>query len=302
MVAGLATALILAPGMAPPAEARDTRPRLGWSTNTIALTDWTEATTGLAPAVLSTYTPFSEPFPSAWAAEAVRRGVPLVVSWEPWDWNRPVGTEQPEYSLAGIAAGRHDPYVREWARAAAASGASIMLRFAAEMNGDWHPWSKGERPAEFVAAWRHLHRMVEQEGAANVRWVFNPVVHFAGATPVRAFWPGSAYVDWLGVDGYNWYGVLPNRRYETVDEVFGETIQLLRELDPRLPIMIAECGAGPAAKDRWIPDLMRTAPRLGVSLVVWFEHDKETDWRMTTASLRRPLPSLMRGQGWRIPG
>ena len=176
-----------------------------------------------------------------------------------------------------------------------------MVRFAAEMNGDWHPWSKGDSASDFVSSWRHLHRVFAQEGAANVRWVFNPTAHFDGAAPIRSFWPGSAYVDWLAVDGFNWYGVLPHRPYQSADEVFADTIARLRALDPRLPIMIAECGAGPRAKDTWIPDLLATAPRLGVRLVIWFEHDKETDWRFASADLPAPMPRLLREAGWRQP-
>ncbi len=278
-----------------------TRPWLGWSTHTIAQTEATQRELDVVPAALGAYTPFDQPFPTAWANEARDRSVPLVLAWEPWDWDLPLGQDQSEYSLAAIAAGRHDPYVREWARAAAASGVTILLRFAPEMNGTWHAWSIHDTARDFRNAWRHVHRLLRNEGAHNVRWVFNPNVSFEGSTPIASFWPGRDYVDWLGVDGYNWYGVTPGRTYQTVTEVFAPTIRELRRLAPLLPLMIAECAAGPKAKDRWLPDLIRTAPGLGVNLAIWFEHDKETDWRMTTAQLPRPLPALLRASDWRVP-
>jgi hypothetical protein len=297
----MAAILVATAAEAGASSTRPTHPWLGWTTHTIAQTERTEAELGVAPAALGAYSPFSLPFPEEWADEARRRSVPLVLSWEPWDWDRPLGEEQPEYALAAIAAGAFDDYVRTWARAAAASEVTILLRFAPEMNGDWHAWSTGDSPRDFRNAWRHLHRVFRDEGATNVRWVFNPNVSFDGSTPIARYWPGRTYVDWLAVDGYNWYGVIPGRPYQTVDQVFAPTIRELRRLDRHLPLMIAECGAGPKAKDRWLPDLIRTAPRLGVSVVVWFEHDKETDWRMTTARLPRPLPDLLRASDWRVP-
>jgi mannan endo-1,4-beta-mannosidase len=295
LAAGSATAL------SPSVQAKDTRPWLGWSTSTIAGISEPARHLHVRPGALSTYAPFDELFPQAWADAARRRSVPLVVAWEPWDWDRPRDLDQSDFSLAGIAGGQHDDYVRQWARAAASSGVTVLLRFAPEMNGNWRPWSVGDSAADFVAAWRHLHDVFAREGVANVRWVFNPNVDYPGATPIASLWPGIAYVDWLGVDGYNWLGVKPGRPYETVHGVFASTIDELRALAPRLPLMIAECGAGPGAKDRWLPDLVRTAPSLGVNLVIWFEHVKETDWRMATANLDDPLPALLHEHDWRDP-
>lgn len=297
---GLSVAVVLAVGIGPTAQAQTVRPWLGWTTNTLADTARTERILGVAPAALSTYAPFDQPFPQEWADAARDRQVPLAVAWEPWDWHVPQQVDQPRYSMAAIASGAFDDYMRSWAQQAASSGTTVFLRFAPEMNGDWTPWSRGATPADFVAAWRHVHDLFVEAHATNVRWVFNPSVTFDGARSIGEFWPGAEYVDWLGVDGYTWLGVLPGRTYETVDQVFSTTISQLRALAPNLPVMIAECGAGPAAKDRWIPDLMRTAPRLGVRLVIWFEHDKETDWRMTTAHLKAPLPALMTQQDWRL--
>jgi beta-mannanase len=96
---------------------------------------------------------------------------------------------------------------RQWARQARDSNVAVLLRFAPEMNGDWRPWSVNDSPQDFIHAWRHLHDVFDQEGAGNVKWVFNPNVSFTGSVAIENFWPGADYVDWLGVDGYNWWGV-----------------------------------------------------------------------------------------------
>ena len=43
----------------------------------------------------------------------------------------------------------------------------LYLRFAHEMNGGWFPWgvgTNGNGPADYVAAWRHIHDIFEQKG------------------------------------------------------------------------------------------------------------------------------------------
>ena len=82
-----------------------------------------------------------------------------------------------------------------------------MLRFAPEMNGDWLPWStgvNGNRPGEYVAAWRHVRARFRRAGADNAVWVWNPIASYAGSTPLKQLFPGSRSVDWMAVDGYSW--------------------------------------------------------------------------------------------------
>jgi hypothetical protein len=62
--------------------------------------------------------------------------------------------------------------------------------------------------------------------------------------------------------------------------------------------MIAECGSPPAGKRLWITQLADWVPKHGISMVAWFEHVKETDWRMS--ALNRNLLSLLRTAGWQV--
>ena len=87
-----------------------------------------------------------------------------------------------------------------------------MIRFAPEMNGDWRPWAtgvNGNRPGDYVAAWRHVRRRFRRAGAGNVVWVWNPIIAYEGSTPLRELFPGSREVDWMAVDGYNWGSTRP---------------------------------------------------------------------------------------------
>ena len=47
--------------------------------------------------------------------------------------------------------------------------------------------------------------------------------------------------------------------------------------------MIAEIGCAPGpGKGEWVADALRAARAGGVDALVWFEFDKETDWRLAS--------------------
>jgi beta-mannanase len=176
-----------------------------------------------------------------------------------------------------------------------------MLRFAAEMNGDWLPWStgvNGNRPGDYVAAWRHVRARFRRAGADNAVWVWNPIAAYDGSAPLRAVFPGADEVDWVAVDGYNW-GNTRAWGWQSYADVFGSTIAALRDLAPQRPVMIAETGCAPdARKPAWIRSTFAAARADGVDALVWFEFAKETDWRLTAddATVRAAREAL---RDWR---
>jgi hypothetical protein len=59
--------------------------------------------------------------------------------------------------------------------------------------------------AEFVAAWRHAHDIGAARGLHHVQWVWTVSAYSFGVSRADAFYPGDAYVDWIGVDPFNLY-------------------------------------------------------------------------------------------------
>ncbi len=222
--------------------------------------------------------------PSLPAAVAAHGSMPMI-TWEPWDPS--AGVNQPAFTLAAIATGNEDGYVRSWAQALAAYRQPLLLRFAHEMNGDWYPWAagvSGNTAAQYVAAWRHVHDLFVQAGAANVRWVWSPNVAWNEASAFAAYYPGDAYVDWLGLDGYNWGG----SSWQSFAQIFGASYQSITALSAR-PLMIAETASAEAggSKAQWITDafgtqIPATYPR--IQAVLWFNQNKETDWRIESSA------------------
>jgi beta-mannanase len=269
--------------------------------------DDAESATGSRAAIVGTFADWAHTpdFPRELADTINERGAVPLISWEPWDsWRG--GADQPQYSLRRIASGDHDPLIDRWAAQVAEYRRPLMLRFAAEMNGDWLPWStgvNGNRPGDYVAAWRHVRARFRRAGAGNAVWVWNPIASYAGSTPLYELFPGSRSVDWMAVDGYNW-GAARSWGWQTYDDIFAATVRDLGQLAPRRPVMIAETGSAPdPRKPRWIADTLRAARAGGVDAVVWFEFAKETDWRLSespaTADAGR---TVLAARDWRQGG
>lgn len=223
-------------------------------------------------------------------AVAARGAVPMV-SWEPWDWTK--GVSQPAFNLGAIASGQHDAYVRSWAQAAAAWGKPMFLRFAHEMNASHYPWSEqvnGNSAGEYVRAWQHVHGIFEQVGATNVSWAWVPSISYEGTTPLARLYPGAAYVDWVGVDGYNGGHVLPWGGWLSFSQLFGSTLDELTALAPGKPQLIGEVasvenGSRTPSKADWITDMfaqLRGRPQ--IRAFIWFHENKEADWRVDSSA------------------
>lgn len=225
-------------------------------------------------------------------AVAARDMLP-VLSWEPWDYTEePVIDErrgdQPRFRLSRILDGEFDPFIERWAQGIAELDFPIGLRFAHEMNGWWYPWAADaneNEPEEYVAVWRHVHGIFEEAGADDVIWIWSPNIVYEGSVPLDQLYPGDAYVGWLGVVGYLGYPDEPVDDMETFDEIFGETLDQLRALSD-LPIVITEVGASPRGghKARWIEHFVEQVQRADdIRGFIWFELDKEQDWRIVSS-------------------
>jgi hypothetical protein len=209
------------------------------------------------PNIAARYVRWGSPF-SASAAQAIRRAGALpLFSWEPYNT-----------SLASIVAGRSDSYVRQWAHAAAAYPHPIAITFGPEMNGSWEPWGPTHvTPVQFVAAWKHIHDLFKAVGAGNVTWVWTVNIITGLRVQIASYWPGSAYVDWVGMDGY-WWGQRPARTFATT---FDPTLVAVRAFTAK-PVLITETAALPGWKMLAVRDLfagMKNTP--GVLGFLWFD-------------------------------
>lgn len=242
---------------------------------------------GESPSSILFYKDFLQDPPIAEMNAARARGAVPLVTWEPWAWGG--GVSQPAYALDRITAGDFDARIQQWGRALAAWGSPVQLRFAHEMNGDWYPWAEGvngNQPGDYVLAWRHVHDVLAATGASNVSWVWSPNVPYWGSTDLAGLFPGSGYVDIVGLDGYNWGTSAAWSGWTSPRDLFAPGIARLRALAPGRPILIAETASSEAggSKAAWNTDLVSyLAAQPDVMGFVWFHLQKEVDWRINSS-------------------
>lgn len=257
---------------------------------------------GEAPSIILSYKDFNQPPPLAELDSVRARGAATLLTWEPWTWGG--GTNQPAYSLDRISAGDFDAYLRQWGQALATWGHPVMLRFGHEMNGDWYPWSEqanSNGPGDYIAAWRHVHDVVVSAGATNVTWVWNPNVPYSAASGLGGLYPGASYVDAVALDGYNWGTSASWSTWVSPTELFDDGLTQLRALAPGKQIIIAETSSAEqgGSKAAWNTSLISyLAAQPDVTAVVWFNFNKETDWRINSSptsaeALRKALAARL---------
>jgi hypothetical protein len=252
------------------------------------LTDEVVRLTGEEPSLLLWYVGFGQEIRGEDVAAVRAAGGIPVLTWEPYDWTR--GIDQPEYRLERIVDGTYDDYLRRSARTLRDVGDPVLLRFAHEMNGGWYPWSEsanGNRAGDYVRAWRHVHDLFRAEGADNVSWMWSPNVEFPGSQPLDGLYPGARYVDVVGIDGYNWGTSRGEQAWQRPDEIFDATMATVRRLVPGTPIVLAEVGSTELGGDKavWNGQLFAwMANQPDLAGFVWFQLDKETDWRIDSSA------------------
>ncbi len=225
--------------------------------------------------------------------ENVRQhGAIPVLSWS--SQSIPSTTSEPDYQLSDVISGRYDTYIRAFAEKAKSWGHPFFLRFDWEMNGNWFPWSEGvngNKSGEYVAAWRHVHDIFASVGATNVSWVWCPNVEWNGTlSNIASNYPGDEYVDWTGLDGYNW-GTNPARdgKWETFRQLYRSTYRYITEtVAPAKPMMIGEVASSEygGSKATWIREMLSQIPTEypKIRALLWFErYDSGMDWPLETS-------------------
>jgi hypothetical protein len=216
-------------------------------------------------------------------------------SWGSQSIPVPANLSEPNFQLAAVIEGHHDAYIRKFAEAAKAWGHPFFLRFNWEMNGAWFAWAEGvngNKAGEAVAAWRHVHDIFTQVGATNATWVWCPNVDPDNQMQsLSAVYPGDAYVDWTGLDGYNW-GTNPARsdHWRSFDSLYSSTYKkITTTIAPTKPMMISEVGSSEygGSKAAWIKDMLAKIPvnYPAIRGVLWFDKFEDgMDWPLETSA------------------
>ena len=263
---------------------------------------------GKQPALVKTFHPITCDFSTAgWCGKVLRavaatgstNYVALDLRWPA----APAGS-----LLAAIAGGAADAEITRIGRQLATVPGTVLLEPGWEMNGNWsdYRWqgvangASTGGPALYRQSWQRIVRIFREQGATNVRWVFNPNTgnpltwQATGASHWNwygNYYPGDGYVDYVGMHGFNAPSVF-GAPWASFDTLFdGESAdRMLSDIIARYPgkpVIIGEFGSEEGAGDakaQWIRSAyarLRSHP--AVVGAVWFNMNKETNWRVDSS-------------------
>jgi len=234
------------------------------------------------------------------------QGATPLITWMPTDCGNGGFGNINVLSLPNILDGSWDAYMTQWAAGIAALGYPVFVRWGHEMNIPSYSWAgqhafgsdgrtdydqvpgsscganplKGcygnsnlyDGPERYIDAYRHVHDLVAPI-APNIVWVWNPNGldwPRSSTNPWNGYnnyYPGDTYVDWIGVDGYNW-GQQSGNGYSfvwaTFDDIYRNVFDDLASRHPAKPQMIPELATvedemDPNRKANWIHDAYQSA-------------------------------------------
>jgi mannan endo-1,4-beta-mannosidase len=190
-----------------------------------------------------------------------------------------LATTQPP---AMILSGGDDQQLTAFGRQLAAYGKPVAVSVDPEGNGPWYSYgTQHARAGQYVAVYRHVQDVLSRAGARNITWVWtisnSPAITHESL--LESLYPGDAYVDWIGIDGY-FVG-----SEDSYQQVFTRVFHEVRGFTGR-PFLVTETSVqpGPDAAT-WVDELfsgIESDP--AVVGFVWFDYDKAADnrddWRL----------------------
>lgn len=225
------------------------------------------------------YYKWNQPFPRDYESWTVAQGRTPLINWVSQTRDRQ------QIPWADIASGAQDDVIKARADALRAFGKPVLLVFQHEPGQlvGTGGGRKGGTAEDYVAAWRHIVQTLRAEGTTNVSfvWVLTAYNFRVAGTHSQhnapdALYPGDDVIDWIGVDGYNYYNCAAFGRtpWRSFDQLFGDWYKWATE--HHKPLMLAEWGAQedparPERKGKWLRDVagaVRDKP--AIKAVVYF--------------------------------
>ncbi|MDO8513734.1 MAG: glycosyl hydrolase [bacterium] len=210
-------------------------------------------------------------------------------------------TWQPQINGTGVintdvTSGKYDTYINNFALSVKALNFPIRISLAPEMNGyGWPSWEigkNGNTPENHKLFWRYVIEKFDAIGANQVQWIWAPNVHHSlERYSYGELYPGDDYVDYVGLEGYNWGTSQKTEEWQSVwqtfEEVFDSSYNDLVALSSK-NIFITEIGSTELGGDKasWILDMFDklASKYTRVSGFTWFNMNKETDWRIDSSA------------------
>jgi len=180
-------------------------------------------------------------------------------------------------STRSINNGSQDAYIRQQAIRIRNLGGTVFLRYFHEPEGDYRG-TMVQSASAYITAWKRAQSIFRNAGVTNVVWVWCTTAYSFRVTPTRdprTFYPGDAFVDWIGADGYNFAPGKPGAQWNSFTTVFSRWYTWAAQR-PK-PLMAAEYGvmedqSQPTRKAGWYNDMraaVKTTFPLLQAVIAW---------------------------------
>jgi hypothetical protein len=209
------------------------------------------------------YYQWTSSFPNSSVAASVAQGRIPLINWKSGS------------SWSAIANGSQDATIIARADAIKSFGYPLYLAFHHEPENDLDTYGS---PQEYAAAFRRVVDVFRGRGVTNVgfvwnmmSWSFNP----RSGRDAGAYYPGDAYVDFVGANGYSWYPTRAGDEWTLVRDIFRD-VNAWSAVHGK-PWMIVEYGciedpAAPGRKGDWFRDVLQTVKTWpGLKALIYFD-------------------------------
>jgi hypothetical protein len=140
-----------------------------------------------------------------------------------------------------VTSGKFDAQITSQAAQFAAWGQPFWYIFVHEMDTLWQRTHIYSDPAEYAAAYRHVHNLWQQAGATNAQWGWCVTGWKGNFGNYQALYPGNDVVDWIMWDPYEWdhsSWMLPAKNWN----IFPSWLDAQTVIDPAKPRLLRETG------------------------------------------------------------
>lgn len=207
-------------------------------------------------------------FPSEYKSIIADKSKTLLIFWEP------------SVNYDSILSGKWDSYITSFAAEAKNYGGQVILAPFHEMNGNWDVWDGTvgtNTPQKMIDSWRYVHNFFTAASNVKFGWaVNNDSVPDTQANAITAYYPGAAYVDYVGIDGFNF-----GNPWQSWQSTFSSAINTVKQYNKPIYIFsTASCQGN--QKAQWITEMGAGIKQGNIAGWVWFNANKECDWRVNS--------------------
>ena len=162
----------------------------------------------------------------------------------------------------------------------------ILIRFAHEMNIHYRLYSN---PSDFKKMWCYVFKFFRDRGLNKDRvlFIFSPNSIDLNTRPFEEYFPGDDFIDWNGVDGYNWGG---KGDWVSFADIFEPAMKRIRKISKK-PLSICEFGTTAKTdkgednirKHNWIKDAFKwiekqeNLKKYNLKMAIYFNINKIND-------------------------